>query len=434
MQANAVQYSNALLRNICEPVTSAIKLPPKALPPMNVVALRSPMPDSGTFPAIDGRIARIEVFDDMAAAEPYWRALERANSLATPYQGYDFLKFWQRHVGTESAIAPFIVVAFNALGVPLFLLPFGCRKLAGLRVVEFLGGKHSNFNMGLWRREAAAKIGADELGAVLSCIAARADIVKLISQPLTWAGASNPLALLPHQRSASFCFSGSLAPDFKALLRARTNAVARKKMRKKERTLAGYGKVRFGQTSGVHEIRRVLDTFFKQKSARMRAQGAPDAFAAPGVRRFIEAAAGQQADGTATIELYALSVDDIIVATMGGIVGNGRFCAMFNSIAQGPYAVQSPGEQLIVRLVQACCERGLDTFDLGIGKAHYKNLFCGDAEPLFDSYLPLSAGGRLLAFAFATAARVRRTIKQHPALWSLVCAMRRLRSRAFPAP
>ena len=71
----------------------------------------------------------------------------------------------------------------------------------------------------------------------------------------------------------------------------------------------------------------------------------------------------------------------------------------------------------------------LDTFDLGIGEAHYKNLFCGDAEPLFDSYLPLSAGGRLLAFAFAIAASVKRAIKQHAALWSLVRSVRRLRAR-----
>ena len=261
---------------------------------MNVVAMRSVTPDSRTLPAIDGRIARVDIFDDMAAAEPHWRALERANNLATPYQSYDFLKFWQRHVGAESGVSPFIVVAFNATGTPLFLWPFGTRKLGGLRVVEFLGGKHANFNMALWRRDAAAKIGADDLRAVLSSIAERADIVKLINQPLTWAGTTNPFALLPQQRSANFGFSGALVPDFEALFRARTNAAARKKMRKKERTLASYGAVRFERASGAHDVRRVLDAFFKQKSARMRALGVPDVFTAPGVRRFIEAAATEQ--------------------------------------------------------------------------------------------------------------------------------------------
>ena len=162
----------------------------------------------------------------------------------------------------------------------------------------------------------------------------------------------------------------------------------------------------FVQPREPDDVRRMLDVFFKQKSARMRVLGVTDAFAPPSVRRFIEAAATERlAGGEPLIEIYALSVGDIVVATYGGIVGGGRFCAMFNSIIQDRYAAESPGEQLLVRLVQRCCERGLDSFDLGIGEANYKTLFCNDAEPLFDSHLPLSTGGRLLGAAMAAARR-----------------------------
>jgi CelD/BcsL family acetyltransferase involved in cellulose biosynthesis len=401
---------------------------------MNVVALRSLHTDHRPLPAVAGRIARVDIFDDMASAEPHWRALERAEALATPYQRYEFLSLWQRHVGAEAGFTPFIVVGFDAIGTPLFLLPLGCRSFGPWKVVEFLGGKHANFNMGLWRREVAATISADALRAVLKRLAGRADMLMLTNQSLTWAGTTNPFALLPHQRAANLGFSGALAPDFEALLRARTNAAARKKMRKKERTLAGYGAVRFERASDAAQVHRVLDAFFKQKSARMQLLGVTDVFAAAEVRRFIEAAATERlAGGNPLIELYALSVDDIIVATMGGIVGDGRFCAMFNSIVAGRYAVESPGEQLILNLVRTCCERGLETFDLGIGEAHYKNLFCGDAEPLFDSFLPLSAAGRLLAPAASLAEAVKRAIKQRPILWSIVRAVRRLRARISPA-
>ena len=158
----------------------------------------------------------------------------------------------------------------------------------------------------------------------------------LLNQSLTWAGTTNPFALLPHQRAANLGFSGALAPDFEALMRARTNADTRKKMRKKERTLAATARCASSAPASSARCDRVLDAFFKQKSARMRCIGVPDVFAEAGVRRFIEAAATERlADGQPLIELYALSVDDIIVATMGGIVGDGRFCAMFNSIMQG---------------------------------------------------------------------------------------------------
>ena len=219
-----------------------------------------------------------------------------------------------------------------------------------------------------------------------------------------------------------------------ALLRARTNAPTRKKMRKKERMLAGYGAVRFARADNADEVRRLLNAFFKQKAARMRMLGIPDVFAAPRVRRFVEAAATEHGHGGAPpIELYALSVDDIIVATMGGIVGGGRFCAMFNSIGEGRFAVESPGEQLIVNLVRQCCERGFTTFDLGIGEARYKRLFCGDIEPLFDTYLPLTAGGRVIAFALAVGGAIKRAIKRRTILWSMVRAARRLRARLSPA-
>jgi CelD/BcsL family acetyltransferase involved in cellulose biosynthesis len=402
---------------------------------MNVVALRKFPADERPIPAADVQFTRVIIFPDMASAEPHWRTLEAASSLTTPYQRYDFMRLWQAHVGAAAGVTPFIAVGFNAAGAPLFLWPFGCRRIGGLRVIEFLGGKHANFNMGLWRRDVAGRIGANDLRRVLADIAGHADMLVLVNQPLTWAGTTNPFALLPQQRAANFGFSGSLVPDFEALIRARTNANTRKKMRKKERALAGMGAVRFERASSPNDVRRVLDAFFKQKSARMRMLGVSDVFAEAGVRRFIEAAATEQlGDGAPAIELYALSVDDMIVATMGGIVGDGRFCAMFNSILPGRYAVESPGEQLIVNLVRQCCDRGLNTFDLGIGESRYKRLFCEDAEPLFDTYLPLTGPGHLLAVGFKTGAAVKRTLKQHPMLWSAVRATRRLKARLAAQP
>jgi CelD/BcsL family acetyltransferase involved in cellulose biosynthesis len=400
---------------------------------MNVVAIRAltsdSRPNNRPAPAIDSRIARVGIFDGMTAAEPHWRALQHGNCLATPYQDFDFLNSWLWHVGAGAGITPFIVIAFNSSGTPLFVWPLGRRTVAGRQVMEFLGGSHANFNMALWHRDAVGKIGADDLRAVLDHLSDKADILRLTNQPLTWAGTTNPLALLPQQASPNFGFSGALSRDFDVLLRARTKASDRKKMRKKERTLAGYGDVRFERARSKQDIRRVLDAFFKQKSARMRALGISDVFTAPAVRRFIEAAATEATAGfNPPIELYSLSVNNIIVATMGGTVGGGRFCAMFNSIAQGHYAIESPGEQLILNLVKHCCERGLTTFDLGIGEAQYKTLFCSDTEPLFDSYLPLTTSGHMLAIAFAAIASLKRAIKQRPMLWAIVRTGRRLRA------
>jgi CelD/BcsL family acetyltransferase involved in cellulose biosynthesis len=100
----------------------------------------------------------------------------------------------------------------------------------------------------------------------------------------------------------------------------------------------------------------------------------------------------------------------------------------------GRFAVESPGEQLLLRLVRSCCERGFETFDLGIGEARYKNMLCGDAEPLFDSYIALSPAGRVLAFGYGLGAATKRAIKTRPALWSFVGKLRRLRAKFSAMP
>lgn len=398
---------------------------------MKVVALRSQSLKTGAAPA-GARIVRVAVFHDLAAAEPYWRALEGNAHFGTPYQSFDWAKAWLVHVGTASGVSPFIVVGFDALDEAVCLWPLGRRRMGGFRVLEFLGGKHSNFNIALWRGDLASDVSAGNLRDVLAQLSDEADLLTLSNQPMAWNGKPNPFALLPHQASPSSGYSGALMTDFDALLNERTNAVARRKMRKKESKLAGFGTVTFERAETDADVKRVLADFFAQKTTRMRAIGLPNVFEPADVRRFIEdAALARKADGSHVIELYTLLLDGTIVATMGGVAGDGRFSAMFTSIIHGQYGAESVGEQLLVRVVRQICERGFHTFDLGVGEAIYKGTFCPDVETLFDSYWPLTPAGKLAAFAMSHAAAAKRSVKQSPTLWSGVQTLRRLKAKVF---
>jgi CelD/BcsL family acetyltransferase involved in cellulose biosynthesis len=398
---------------------------------MNVAALRSQGPKS-QVPNASARIARVAVFHDMAAAEPLWRALEAQAHFGSPFQSFDWAKAWQLHVGAPSGVSPFIVVGFDAQDEPACLWPLGRWRIGGLRFVEFLGGKHANFNMALWRGDLATQVSADDLRDVLMQLDDEADLLMLTNQPMVWNGKRNPFALLPHQASPSSGYSGALTADFDALLAERTGSVARRKMRKKEQKLAGHGAVTFQRAEGDADVKRVLADFFAQKTARMRAVGLPNVFEAADVQHFIEnAALARKADGGHVLELYTLAVDGVIVATMGGVSGDGRFSAMFTSIIHGKFGAESVGEQLLVRVVRQFCERGFHTFDLGVGEAIYKDTFCPDVEPIFDSYWPLTPAGKLAAFAMSHAAVAKRTVKQNPQLWAGVQTLRRLKAKLF---
>jgi CelD/BcsL family acetyltransferase involved in cellulose biosynthesis len=391
------------------------------------IALRH-APVAPTKTPATAEIARIQVFASLAAAEPHWRALERANVVMSPYQRFDFLALWQRHIGAANGVEPAIAIAFDAGGVPVMLFPFGRRSLGPLGLVSFLGGKHANFNLPIWRRDLAPTHA--QIESALSQLSARADVLLLVNQPETWLGFANPLGMLSHQPAPSPSYSGTLTPDFDSLLRERTSGASRKKMRKKAETLANFGTVRFARADTAPESRRVLDAFFEQKSARMRAQGIANVFDDADVRRLLEAAVVAPAAGyPPPIEIYSLSVNDEIIATMAGMVGSGRFSAMFSSIASDRFTAESPGEQLLIHLVRDCCVRGLTTFDLGVGEARYKYMLCGDVEPLFDSFIALSPAGRVLAPVARWGSALKRTIKQNSALWSLANMVRQLRGR-----
>lgn len=374
---------------------------------------------------------RFKVARDFAAAEADWRALESQDSLLSPYQRYDFLEPWQRHRGAESGLTPFLLTGYDAQGVAVMLLPLGERHAGPLRVVQFLGDRHANFNMALWRRDAALAATTADLTAMRDAVAgAGIDLISLTNQPLRWNGFANPLALWPHQESPSAGAVGELSADFAALQAERLAQPARKKLKKKERTLGEHGTLQIRRAETADEARAFLAAFFAQKAERMGKLGIPDAFAATGTHDFIAELATARPTGQQPIlEVYALRVGDEIVATMAGLVEGERFSALFNSITSGPLSHESPGDVLLTHVVKQSCERGLARFDLGVGEAAYKRFYCNEIEPLFDTFLALTPLGRLGAAGIRTAQDAKRLVKHSPMLWQAVQSLRKLRAQ-----
>ncbi len=339
---------------------------------------------------------------------------------------------WQHHVGARKGISPFIVVGFDNADRPLFLWPLGRRQVGPLSIASFLGSKHASFNIGLWRRDLAAAASASDIRNLLARIAAgreAVDLLTLYDQPLSWAGVANPFASLPRQVSAEdgscLHLSGSPAEAIAAAVSSAMRSRLRIKERKLEK-LAGYGYI---QATSAADIDRLLDAFFALKAVHMRAQGLVNVFAEPGVPEFLRQASHiNLPDGRPLIELHALEGDGEVLALYGVIVDAYRFSAMFNTYTLGAHARRSPGLILLQHMVGTCAARGARSFDIGVGRAHYKSFFCREPEPLFDTFLPMTPRGRLAAPAYRAAFAAKRMIKAKPALWAAAQFLRRLRA------
>lgn len=366
--------------------------------------------------------AAIEIHREPARVAEAWTELER-QSPATVYQTARFVTPWYETLGRDLGFAPLVVVARDAEARPAALLALAEKTVGPVRVGFFAGGKDSNANLPLLRPNLTA--GADVWADLLRRAGREAglDLFALLNQPRHFAGRDNGLTLLPSQDSPGGGHLASLAPDGEAMLAARLSKESRKKYRKKEAKLTGAAPLTVVVSDEAGQTQRILDAFFAQKLARFEEKHIDSTFERPAARAFIEACVASGA-----VTLYGLDWGGRIVATYGGGGQAQRFSAMFNSFdADEDISKSSPGDLLLFSLMKQLGGGGFETLDLGIGEARYKNAVCDVAEPLADTFLAVSARGRLARAGFVAALAAKAAIKASPKAMALVARLRALR-------
>lgn len=386
----------------------------------------------GEWAGVDRREAacsldRIEVYENLADASIAWAELE-ATAPASAYQTRKWLVPWIETVGRRSGVLPMIVVAYGTKGSPVALFPFGIVHLGSVRLVTFLGGCDSNTNLGLIRPD--TQLDKSDIVSLLRTAAHKArlkpDAFVLSNQPKSWEGVLNPLALLEHQRSPSDCHSATLNPNGGNFVDERLSADARKKLRKKRKKLSELGPVSHIVARNPDDVVRIIDAFFAQKLERFRQKNISSDFEAPETRQFLLRACldGVASDNPA-IELHALAAGDRIVAVYGGAPHRGRFHAMINSFDGDPEVARtSPGDLLLMSMMQTMCDRGYKAFDLGIGEARYKSSWCDQSEPLLDTLYGVTLKGHAYVRYESARLRVKRYVKQNEWAWKTVQKLR----------
>ena len=377
--------------------------------------------------ARNGRtLGHVQVHACASDAEAVWAELESACP-GSVYQTRRWLIPWMETIGAAAGIVPMLVAAYGKGGSPVAFLPLGVVAFERIRIAGFLGGRDSNANFGLFRPGAAFSRG--DLDSIFRAAALKAglkpDVFALSRQPEAWEGARNPLLALPHLPSASAGHSTRLRFDAPGYLSSKLSADAHKKLLKKARRLQREcGPLLHVRPKGRAEIGAVLEAFFAQKLARFRAQGIDSDFEHPAARAFLERATRDD-EGRPSIELHALAAGERIVATYGGSLHRNRFHAMINSFdAEPAVARSSPGDLLLLSMLESMCAEGVECFDLGVGEARYKDVWCETSEPLFETLIPVTARGRAFALAEWARLRLKRQVKQSPWLWSVAQQLR----------
>ncbi|WP_332695391.1 GNAT family N-acetyltransferase [Bosea sp. (in: a-proteobacteria)] len=349
---------------------------------------------------------------EIGELEAEWRQLE-ATGLATPYQAHDWVRPFVETVGRAEAMTFRFARIYDAEGAMLALLPLVITRQHGTRFAEFIGGKHANYHMGIYRPDFAQSLDDEMVRLLLSEVGSaigEIDAFVFVNQPTSWQGIRNPTARLAAGASPSRAYKLALQPgDCDGTLRRSMSKHARKKLTTKRNRFAEFGPSELVQAQGASEIERVLDAFLAQKAARFAQMRLPDPFADPAIRAFLRQAALGSPGRKPIIELYSLDLEGQPVATYVGAVQGSRFSGMATSFDLTSTAARtSPGEILLVELIKRKCRAGLTMFDLGVGEARYKTTICDDRDDLVDTFLPLTAKGR----AYARFSQLKRALKR----------------------
>lgn len=374
-------------------------------------------------------IASVEVHRDASAVAAAWAELE-AIAPVSAYQTRAFIVPWLETIGAARGIEPLFILGKDRHDRAAALICLGIERNGPFRIARFLGGKESNFNLGLFRPK--MEITAADLRFLFKSAAkalgrARPHLFLLKNQPFDWEGSANPLALLPHQPSPSFAYATQLGACGEKFLVEKLSKDTRKKLRKKEARLAELGTVSVMTNDTPAAASAIIGAFLAEKIARCEARSIEADFADPSMRAFLERLGMPKHDRAPWLTFHALKLCDRIIATYAGAAHRNHFSCLVNSFDSDPeIAKSSPGDLLLMRLVASQCDKGLAGFDLGIGEARYKGSYCDRTVPLFDTMLPIGIRGRLCALYAKCRLKMKRRIKQDPKMLGRIMWLRRI--------
>jgi CelD/BcsL family acetyltransferase involved in cellulose biosynthesis len=153
--------------------------------------------------------------------------------------------------------------------------------------------------------------------------------------------------------------------------------------------------------------------------------GVGNLFAKPGHAEFYRALASEPATRY-LVHVSRLDVGAAAAAVNLGLIYRGCYYHLLASFDDGELARFGPGAAHLHELLHYAIDRGLHIFDFTIGDERYKRDWCDTELKLYDHTAAATWLGVLVAMPMRAAQRLKRWIKQTPALWNAFSAGRAL--------
>lgn len=362
------------------------------------------------------------------AALTRYRA-DGAQALYMPAQSPEWVEAWASGASMAGGGAEIIII--RVTDGPRHITSFPCEvvRQGPFKVARFLGGSHANGNFPLRARMELAAT-SHEIVAAITEAARRErpdiDLLMLERQIEKIEGVGNPFLSYRHRPSPNVSLAVDLTGGFDTLLARSSGKRKRKQNRAQARRFESAGGFRRMAATSRAESDALLDAFFAMKKARFAKMGIHDVFAPEAVKRAFRELFGAAAGETdPKFVMHGLEVGGKLRAVTGSSRIRDRIICEFSSISEDELTDASPGAYLFYENIQEACQEGLSVYDFSVGDEYYKRLWCDIETVQFDTLVPLTAKGRMLAAGRVAVAATKRTITSNPRLLAAAKTLRR---------
>jgi CelD/BcsL family acetyltransferase involved in cellulose biosynthesis len=327
--------------------------------------------------------------------EAKWRQFE-SHAEMYAYQSYDWIAAWLFCCGTRERVTPRIVTIEDAHGKMIMLLPLGLALRSGGHAIIWLGGVFADYLGPLLAPGCSAWLTRTRFLGLWSDVEkalAPYDMLCLDRQPEWINETRNPFIDLPCIRNSSSAHATCLSSPYDSFVRTKRGTDWIRAERRKERRLAESGKLEFvnADTSNYSDL---LDALIQLKSLRYREMGVKDQFASDAQREFLHRLSAACL-GRGFVRLFALKLDEKVIAAHWGLVSRDRFYHMLPASSRRDYRRYSPGGLLLRHMLAWAIGQQLRIFDFTIGDEAYKLEWRDREMALFDCLVGRSLRGRI---------------------------------------
>ncbi|WP_350333620.1 GNAT family N-acetyltransferase [Coralliovum pocilloporae] len=326
-----------------------------------------------------------------------------ADAIHTPFQEFDWLENWLSEYDASERPEP-IIVMLRDNETLVGILPLCLEKKMGATVLGWMGGDISDYCAPILARDWLQKLTGEDLDELLKMVAKsvpETDAIALCYQPDFLSGLQNPFVSYGQsiRSGESHCLelNGPWSDYYPALRSSKT----RRRLQQKWNRLSKRGVLSFRTVRGSASLKEAMDKIIDWKIEQLDARGSRNPFRSSDgsttpLRSTITRYVTRRGSGrTRPIRIYGLFLDDEMIAGYVTFTEGGRVSVFINAYAADQHTDCSPGQLLMVKILELAVRAGQSSFDLMRGGEPYKIEWCRSHHVLTDNLKAYSALGIL---------------------------------------